>query len=100
MKVPVRGSVKVKIKYPVTDMDGVEFAELTIRRPMVRDLKKTDAIEGEIEKMSKLITALSTNGEDSQFSPFGVDLLDVEDFAAVSEVINSFFESPPQTGEK
>jgi hypothetical protein len=92
--------MKIKLQYPVVDVDGEAFEELSFRRPTVKDMKVMDGVKGEIEKTAVLIGRIATNQSGTQLSSIVVDRIDAEDFAKIAELIGSFFEKPPQTGEK
>lgn len=92
--------MKIQLKYPVSDADGTEFRELTLRRPTVKDLKAIDEAKGEIEKAAILIGQLARGENGSALTPIAVERIDAEDFAEISEALSSFFETSPQIGDK
>ena len=74
---------KIKLKHPIT-VDGAEVAELTMRRPKVRDLERMDKVSGEMAKAVALV------GDLAELSPDQVRDLDAEDFTAVAERLGDF----------
>ena len=73
----------IKLKHPIT-VDGREVAQLTLRRPKVRDLERMDKVSGEIAKAVTLVADLA------ELSPDQVRELDAEDFTAVAEALGDF----------
>ena len=92
--------MEVKLKYPITTADGEKCGDLSLRRPTVKDMKSLDGVKGEIEKSAVLIGRIATSQSGARLTSNDVDMIDAEDFAAIGEIIGSFFERPPQTGEK
>ena len=73
----------IKLKHPIT-VDGREVAQLTLRRPKVRDLERMDKVSGEMAKAVTLAADLA------ELSPDQVRELDAEDFTAVAEALGDF----------
>ena len=73
----------ITLKHPIT-ADGREVAELTLRRPKVRDLERMDKVAGEMAKAVTLVADLA------EISPDQVRELDAEDFTAVAERLGGF----------
>ena len=73
----------IKLKHPIT-VDGREVAQLTLRRPKVRDLERMDKVSGEMAKAVTLVADLA------ELSPDQVRELDAEDFTAVAEALGDF----------
>ena len=92
--------MKYTLVYPLTDNDGEVYTELTLKRPTVKDMKVLDSAKGEIEKIAILIQRVAKSSQGSDMPSYLVDKMDVEDFAKLGEVVSSFFEKSPQTGEK
>ena len=92
--------MKYKLLYPLTDTDGEVYEELTLRRPTVKDMKALDSVTGEIEKIATLIEKVAMSSKGSVMATYLVDRMDAEDFGAIGEIVSSFFEKSPQTGEK
>ena len=76
---------QIKLKHPIT-ADGREVAELTLRRPKVRDLERMDKVAGEMAKVVALVADLA------ELAPDQVRELDAEDFSAVAEALGDFLE--------
>jgi len=91
---------KVKLQYPVTDADGEVFEELIIRRPIVKDLRAIDETKGDIAKIAVLIERLATSPNKTAMTSVAVNRIDAEDFATLGDIVGSFLEKSPQTGEK
>jgi len=86
--------------YPLTDNDGEVYDELTLKRPTVKDMKALDSVTGDIEKIAVLIQKVARSKKGSEVPSYLVDKMDAEDFGALGEMVSSFFEKSPQTGEK
>ena len=74
---------KITLKHPIT-VDGREVAQLTLRRPKVRDLERMDKVSGEMAKAVTLISDLA------ELTPDQVRELDAGDFAAAAEALGDF----------
>lgn len=83
--------MRVELKYPI-EANGETVSILELRRPTVKHLKALDNAKGDIAKTATLISELAG------IPPSSVDKIDAEDFAAIGEVINGFFGTPPPTG--
>ncbi|MDE0167340.1 MAG: phage tail assembly protein [Bryobacterales bacterium] len=84
---------KIELKHPIT-ADGREVAELTLRRPKVRDLERMDKVSGEMAKAVTMIADLA------EIAPDQVRELDAEDFAAAAEALGDFLAVGPPTSGK
>lgn len=84
-------TTKINLKYKIL-VNQVETEALHVRRPSVRDMREFDKPGGDIEKMSRMVEILAGIPADS------VEMMDVSDFMAVTEVINGFLDSTPATG--
>ncbi len=73
----------IKLKHPIT-ADGREVAEMTLRRPKVRDIERMDKVSGAVAKTVALIADLA------EITPDQVREIDVEDFAAIDAKVNDF----------
>ena len=84
-------SFKHKLSRPTT-IRNKEYAELTVRRPLVRDLITADRQPGDIASSAALLAVCT----DVPFADFGY--FDAEDFRAIlaKGELNGFF--PPPTG--
>ncbi|WP_455475320.1 phage tail assembly protein [Bartonella sp. B17] len=67
---------------PVT-FEGVEHKTITLRRPIVKDLRDISEENG-IENMELMISRLSN------WPPEGVEILDIADFAKLSAIVEDF----------
>ena len=74
---------RIKLKHPI-QADGREVAELTLRRPKVRDIERMDKVDGQVAKAVTLIADLA------ELAPDQVRELDAEDFSAVAEALGDF----------
>ena len=83
----------ITLKHPIT-VDGREVAELTLRRPKVRDLERMDKVSGEMAKAVTMVADLA------EISPDQVREIDGEDFIAVSEVLADFLAGVRPTSDK
>ena len=83
----------INLKHPIT-VDGREVAELTLRRPKVRDLERMDKVPGEVAKAVAMVADLA------EISPDQVRELDAEDFTAVAEALGDFLGGVRPTSDK
>ena len=88
----------VALEYPIT-WEGAKIAEVTVKRPKVKDIKAmTAAAEeqdaNEFDRSILVISALSG------LPAKAIEELDQADFQAISEVVGSFFPkaTAPQPG--
>ncbi len=82
----------VKLSHPLTVGDKT-IAEVTIRRPRVRDLR---ALERAREPgMNEMDQSIAMAAALCQIPAEAMDDMDATDFAAISEVITSFFPQAP-----
>lgn len=84
---------QITLKHPIT-ADGREVAELTLRRPKVRDLERMDKVAGEMAKAVTLVADLA------EITPDQVRELDAEDFSQVAEALDDFLEGGRPTSGK
>lgn len=73
----------ITLQYPVT-VAGEEIAELHLRRPKMRDMKRAQKHKDDLEKSIHMIADLA------EVSPTVVEELDTADFAAVSNKLGEF----------
>ncbi len=73
----------IELKHPIT-VDGREVAQLSLRRPKVRDLERMDKTAGDTAKAVALIADLA------EISPDQVREVDAKDFVALSEAVADF----------
>ena len=83
----------IKLKHPIL-IDGQETAELTLRRPKVRDLERMDKVSGEMAKTVALVADLA------EITPDQVRELDAGDFTVVAEALGDFLEVGRPTSGK
>lgn len=81
----------VKLEHPI-QLEGGELAEITIRRPKVRDArdartKHANPADQEIALLAKL----------SGLPPAAIEDLDMADYAKLQEVLTGFFGSSETT---
>ena len=77
-------TVKIVLKHPVK-IDGIEKAELSMRRPKVRDMMASDGPKTtDAEKELTLFASLLG------ISPNDLQELDMADYIAIQEVYRSF----------
>lgn len=80
-----------KLKHPIelrnkeTGAVTETITEFTIRRPKGKQLKAMDRADGEVGRTLALMAAVCDQ------PPSVMDQLDVEDFAALGEVLDGFF---------
>ena len=75
--------ITITLKHPIK-IDGREVAQLTLRRPKVRDLERMDKVSGEMAKAVALVADLA------EITPDQVRELDAGDFTAVAEALGDF----------
>ncbi|PCJ57848.1 MAG: hypothetical protein COA65_08880 [Rhodospirillaceae bacterium] len=83
--------VTIKLNHPV-EHNGETIDEITLRRPKVKDLRKLDAIKGEVEKGVHLVSKLAS------LPSAVVDEIDAEDFVKISEQVADFLGGSLPTG--
>jgi hypothetical protein len=76
---------KLKLAHPV-QVDGKAMAEITIRRPKVKDIRAIDTVKDQGDLQQGLTMACLLTG----LPPDVLDEMDAGDFARVSEVVMSF----------
>ncbi len=87
-----------KLKHPIElrDKESGEVIEtitqLTIQRPKGKHLKAMDKAQGDVARTLALIGAVANQ------PPSVMDLLDGEDFAGMSEIVEDFFGGRRPTG--
>lgn len=86
---------KLKLDHPL-QVDGKAMAEITIRRPKVKDILAIDKVKDEGDMQQGITMAVLLTG----LSPDVLDEMDAGDFARVSELVGSFFPrlKAPETG--
>lgn len=77
------GTETIQLDYPFT-FEGVEYTELTLRRPKLRDIKKSETAKGNMNKGTKMLADLA------EMDPRAIDEMDMEDFKKASLVIAGF----------
>jgi len=90
-------SEKLKLKVPLT-VDGKTVAEVSIRRPKVKDIRVVESTKGEGDLQQGIVTVSLLTG----ISVEEIDDMDAGDFARVSEVVGGFFDAlkAPDTGAR
>ncbi len=86
----------VTLNYPIT-WEGAKIAEVTVKRPKVKDMKAVEEVEEGLGDISRSIAVIAIlTGLPSE----AVEELDAKDFEAVSEVIGGFLgrATPPPSG--
>jgi len=73
----------IELEYPFK-LDGQEYTEVTLRRPLTRDMRAVDHVPTDQEKT---ITMVSNLGE---IPPNAVDEIDAKDLRTLSNKIESF----------
>lgn len=76
-------STTIRLQYPFT-LGGVTYDELTIRRPKMRDIKRSERHKEDLNKSLNMIADLA------EIAPEVVEEMDPVDFAAISEVVGDF----------
>ncbi len=86
---------KLKLAHPF-QVDGKAMAEITIRRPKVKDIRAIDTVKDQGDLQQGLTMACLLTG----LPPDVLDEMDAGDFARVSEVVMSFLpnSTAPRTG--
>lgn len=79
-------STKIKLQFPVT-VDGVTYAELTMRRCKVKDRRMAEKQPTDADKEVTLITNLC------EVPPAVIDELDSADYAQCQKVLVGFLSS-------
>jgi len=90
-------SEKLKLKVPLT-VDGKTVAEVSIRRPKVKDIRVVESTKGEGDLQQGIVTVSLLTG----ISVEEIDDMDAGDFARVSEVVGGFFDAlkAPDSGAR
>jgi uncharacterized protein (DUF885 family) len=73
----------VTLEYPF-EFNGETYTELTIRRPKLRDLKKSESVKGNMAKGTMMLADLA------EIDPKAIEEMDMEDFKTCSMVIADF----------
>lgn len=82
----------IKLKHPFIHNDE-QITEITLpERLKLKHMRAMDEATGEIGKIAALIASLA------ELPRGAVDLIDVEDFAAISEATNGFLDQSRATG--
>lgn len=91
------GKVAIRLNYPIYNIENELVKVLYMpERIKVKHIKKTDQVEGDVEKALFLISSLSN------LPMICIDELDAVDIQGGSELgdyIGSFLETAPKTGE-
>lgn len=76
-------SVTVQLEYPF-DFKGERISEVTLRRPKMRDIKRTQSLKDDLDKSMRTISDLG------ELDPKAVEELDPIDFGRLAEVVGEF----------
>lgn len=76
-------SETVQLEYPF-DFKGERVTELTLRRPKMRDLKKSQAFKDDLDKSLRMIADLA------EVDPKLVEELDPQDFGRLADIVGEF----------
>lgn len=79
------GEVKIALSWPIT-VGGVETAELTMRRPRVRDMRAAQEQSGDSGAKYELLLL----GNLLELTPDEIDLLDIEDYGKLQTALAGF----------
>ena len=85
----------LKLKVPLTDVEGGTITEVTLRRVKVKDIKqmeKTAKEAGDFDATIALASALSGIKVET------LEEMDAEDFTSLSEIVASFLPKPKAAG--
>ena len=82
---------RLTLAYPI-QAHGEEVSEITLRRPLVRDLKVLDEAKGDVARTAALIGALAG------LTPKEVDALDAGDFTRLGQAVADFLPTAQPTG--
>ncbi|MET0362946.1 MAG: phage tail assembly protein [Sphingobium sp.] len=92
-------AIKYDLKFPIkvtkylsTGDREETLTSMELRRPIAKDMRRTDGVEGEVAKSIVLIAQLSGWGVPD------VDQLDIADLAGIGEIIEGFTAPGPATG--
>lgn len=76
---------KITLKYPI-QFEGGELKEISVRRPKVKDV--TESKKGKAENSDQEIALIAKL---SGLPPAAIEDLDLADYTAIQEVLQSFF---------
>jgi len=79
----MQNSTTIELEYPF-DFESEKVTEITIRRPKMRDVKKSQKHKDDMEKSIHMIADLA------EVSPKLVEELDTEDFGKVGAKVGEF----------
>lgn len=85
-------TITVKLSQPF-EVDGKPIAEVTLRRPKVKDLRAMDRTKG--ENASEMDQGIAMAAVLCGIPVAAIDEMDAGDFAKVSEVISGFLHEVP-----
>ncbi len=78
-------SITVQLAVPITDSSGAEVRHVTVRRPTVGDIRRSNAAgSGPVERESALTAALC------ELAPQDLDKIDAADYDCIEAVILGF----------
>ena len=80
----------VKLTHPIGSV-----AEITVRRPKVRDLRQIEALRSGSSEIDQGVTMIAVL---SGLKPEDIDEMDAGDFARVSEIVAGFFQAASPDG--
>lgn len=84
-------SAKIKLAYPFKKTDGTTCAEVTLRRPLVRDLRRMEKLgDTQAEKELALV------GNLLDLAPADLDSMDSADYIVIQKQLSDF-QSPRAT---
>lgn len=83
------------LQHPI-NVEGSDVTELQIRRPKLKDLKGLNLADLESLSGEALIQLISSLAE---IPPSSAEQIDVADFDAIGDMIQSFFPEPKKTGD-
>ncbi len=73
----------VRLQHPF-DFKGEHISELTLRRPKMRDLKKSQSYKDDLDKSMRMIADLA------EVDPKLVEEIDPEDFGRLTDIVGEF----------
>ncbi|RRJ96868.1 phage tail assembly protein [Opitutaceae bacterium TAV4] len=75
----------IKLQHPFKKADGTQCAEVTLRRPLVRDIRIMHNSGGtDFDKGSRLAANLA------ELSPDDIDRMDAADFSEIERTVQGF----------
>ncbi len=73
----------IELQFPFTHQ-GIEYSELSIRRPKMRDMKKAQQHKNDMTKSIHMMADLA------EVTPAVIEELDTQDFKTVSDKLGEF----------